>query len=468
MQKLRFIHIFNLFCLIVALIIIVSIFVLDYFFMGLTAEQIVFHVKYYQTMIGLGGNLIKDWRILFAIGLIYLIVIGYFVSRYYKSMFFSVSLLIVAFAGLEYKYKFGDYIYARLVISDFYEKNYVNPEDVEFSFPKTKKNLIILYLESIENIYGNIDLFEKNLLVDLDQYKDRRIGHYQQIIGSNWTIAGLVTTLCGVPLTVGIKENDYGKNGFLANAVCLPQILEKVGYENYWLSTAPAAFANKNKFFEKHGIPIRNVLDSGYFENNFGDKVSPLFLGFDDKYLFPELKRIIKEYEFSKKPLFLAALTVNTHFGTPLSDECKPEFFDYRDVVLCANKQVAHFINWFLNQDISKNSVLLVVGDHLAMDSDIIDRFMGGYLDKREIFNLFLADNVIFLNKERQFSGLDILPTLLDAIGAEWGQKRLGLGVSLLAEGEQNLTEKLGLKLLNDNLRQYSKEYNALSVTEMR
>ena len=52
------------------------------------------------------------------------------------------------------------------------------------------------------------------------------------------------------------------------------------------------------------------------------------------------------------------------------------------------------------------------------------------------------------------------MPTLLDALGVQWGSRRLGLGVSLLS-AEENLLEKIGLEKINHELMRYSTIYDA-------
>ena len=144
-----------------------------------------------------------------------------------------------------------------------------------------------------------------------------------------------------------------------------------------------------------------------------------------------------------------------------LPDYCEKKLNDYRDNVRCSARQIADFLEWFLKQEISQDSVLLIIGDHFSIDSAMIKRFMGNCQNRREIFNLLFSDKVILSDKNRHFSGLDILPTLLDAAGVEWGNKKLGLGVSLLTKNEENLIEKNGLSNLNRELMKYNKIYSS-------
>ena len=48
-----------------------------------------------------------------------------------------------------------DYIQSVRESSDFYEKEYVNPAKVKMTFPKEKKNLIYIFMESMESSYAD-------------------------------------------------------------------------------------------------------------------------------------------------------------------------------------------------------------------------------------------------------------------------------------------------------------------------
>ena len=61
---------------------------------------------------------------------------------------------------------------------------------------------------------------------------------------------------------------------------------------------------------------------------------------------------------------------------------------------------------------------------------------------------------------KRDFSGLDILPTLLKSLGADWQGNRLGLGTVLFSE-QKTLLEIYGHEGLNRQLSAPSERYNA-------
>ena len=55
--------------------------------------------------------------------------------------------------------------------------------------------------------------------------------------------------------------------------------------------------------------------------------------------------------------------------------------------------------------------------------------------------------------------GVDIFPTVLEGIGADIPNRRLGLGVSLYDNSQQTLIEVLGKKRLDEELYKKSGKY---------
>ena len=443
--------------LFISVILLVGNCYVDTFFGELSIEQIIFHLQYYSNenyylaVLQSGCS-----RIFFAIVSVFAVCL---VILCYKDMLFCITVFIISASIFTYKFKLVEFFSARFVFTDFYEENYINPKKEAYFFPKEKKNIILIFWESVEKTYDDENIFGHSLLGEMRHFQQKEMGHYKQIFGSQWTIAGMVTTMCSIPLRTLISENVYGQKSFLPGAYCLPQVLKKRGYRNIWLSTSSAEFAFMDNFFHGHGFRAEDIYDTQYFAKKYGKNYKEHILGGDDTFMFAELKRFITDFREDQQPFFLVVNTINTHMGLKLPDYCKKKFGDFRDQIVCSSEQMADFLMWFEKQKNAQNTVVLIIGDHLAMEAKA-NQMMAGYNDKREIFNLFFAGKGIVFDKNRQFSGLDIMPTLLDALGVQWGSRRLGLGVSLLS-AEENLLEKIGLEKLNHELMRYSTIYDA-------
>ena len=71
---------------------------------------------------------------------------------------FTISLIILSILIIIIcldKVTFFEYIHNLNTESKFIENNYVNPKDVKIKFPEKKKNLIYIYVESLESTYFN-------------------------------------------------------------------------------------------------------------------------------------------------------------------------------------------------------------------------------------------------------------------------------------------------------------------------
>lgn len=117
------------------------------------------------------------------------------------------------------KFYIIDYIKGNFQKSTFFEENYINPENVNISFNGEKKNLIYIYLESMESTYTNYDNggeFEKNYIPELTELaynnlyfsNSDKLGGADFISGSSWTIAAMISHTAGIPLK-SISNGNY-------------------------------------------------------------------------------------------------------------------------------------------------------------------------------------------------------------------------------------------------------------------
>ncbi|MGI6280010.1 MAG: hypothetical protein ACOYJS_05565, partial [Acutalibacteraceae bacterium] len=82
----------------------------------------------------------------------------------------SLACLILSASFFVVKMDIVGYAAAAMKKSDFIEKNYVNPNDVEIRFPENKRNLVFIFLESMENTYASKEeggQFADNLIPEL-------------------------------------------------------------------------------------------------------------------------------------------------------------------------------------------------------------------------------------------------------------------------------------------------------------
>ena len=431
---------------------------LNFVFDDVSFEQIVFHLKYAKDIINIELEYIAFFIFFICLGTVFLYQITKSINPKIV-LYGSVFLFFIVCLGFSIKYDFASYIRGRFDYSDFYEKNYVQPKLEDFSAKSSSKNVIILFLESMETKYADKNIWGDNLLKEQSHIQNT-MGKYYSIKGSNWTVASMTTVLCGVPLNVEIDRNQYGgkKYDFLPNLICLPDIFNQIGYKNYFIYGSFAHFGGTDTLFKSHNVDAANIYDFRdmmmFSQKKFDNK-----WGYPDSIMYRFLRKKILELKNKKEKFFIVSATINTHHPYIYSDDnCSSKYQDWRDVVSCADKQVSDFVQWFYKEGLDKNTILLIIGDHLTMDKKIAQA-MSSFSRERTLVNILIAgrENI----KQRKFSGLDIMPTVIEAADISSKSSRLGLGVSLFDGSQQTLIEKYGLDKLNEELQQNSLVYES-------
>ena len=383
----------------------------------------------------------------------------------------NIIILIVQWNNFNTKFKLTEYIQKTKTDSDFIEEKYVDPKEVSIKFPKKKRNLIYIYLESMESTYTDIEnggLQEVGLISELTDLAKENInfsntenlGGAYQVFGASWTIAAMVSQTSGIPLKIPIEQNSYtGYENFLPGVYNLGDILLENGYKNVLMIGSDAKFAGRDTYFETHGnYEIKDYYNA--IEDGIIDKEHYVFWGMEDSYLFEWAKLELEKLSNEEEPFNLTILTVNTHFPDGhLEDSCEKvvENNQYANVIYCSSKQVYDFINWVKEQDFYKDTTIVISGDHLTMaDNSIL--YKDGY--DRTIYNAFINSPIKTTNNlNRKFSNFDMFPTTLASLNVEIENNRLGLGTNLFSS-EQTLLEMYELEEFNNELTKKSKFYD--------
>ena len=356
--------------------------------------------------------------------------------------------------------------------SNFYEENYVKPQDTNIVFPKQKRNLILIFAESMEATYAvtpKHNYFGADLISGLHKLANENIsfsdneyiGGAHPIDGTQWTQAGLFAQTCGAPIQLPINDPNWfhPKEGFFPKAWCLYDILKEQGYNLTALIGSNGEFAAMDKFVETHGK--QKLLDTNFYAKRDGIKLSfEKTTKLPDKQVFEYAKEELRELSSQEKPFVFTVMTLDTHYGTYRFDDsvCERKFGPHNNienVVSCSDKQVVGFVEWLKTQDFYKNSVVVVVGDHLTMN----ERFNKD-MDRKPI-NMFINSPVAAAKtKNRIFTPFDIYPTIIESLGAKIEGHRLGLGTSLFSDLPTLTEGKMTVKDMDINVRKKSKIYD--------
>lgn len=332
--------------------------------------------------------------------------------------------------------QFSVFSYAAAYLEpDQFAQDFVAAEQVRTTAER-KRNLILIYAESLEAAYSDPALFGRDLLAPLRAQG----GHsftYRPAAGANWTTAGIVATQCGVPLRV-YAQNDVrlrgGDKAFLPGATCLGDVLQAHGYHNVFLGGAPLSFAGKGRFLRDHGY--QETWGREEWERHGAKPEDFNVWGLWDAAMFERARTTLDRLHASGQPFNLTLLTLDTHnpFGF-LSPACRRQGAgNFEGIVACSAREIAAFIAYAQKKGYLENTVVVVMGDHLALPNPVYDKLAQGG-PYRGIFNLFIAKDLPAPNRE-ELMPFDLFPTILEAVGVRVPGDRAGLGYSALGPAE--------------------------------
>ena len=361
--------------------------------------------------------------------------------------------------------------------STFIEENYVDPKDVSLTFPQTKRNVIVLYLESMEMTYADKENgggFDENFIPQLTKVSEENenfsdstttLNGAHSTSGTTWTMGGIFASTSGLPLMVSIDGNSMDtQDSFFGNATVLGDILGKEGYKQVFACGSDATFGGRKLYFTEHGN--YEIHDLNYRKET-GELPEDYYVwwGFEDEKLIEYAKEDLSELASSDQPFNYTMLTADTHFEDGyVCDLCEDLHHgnQYGNVISCSDKQVSELISWIQQQDWYENTTIVVTGDHPTMDSDFCDPVSSDY--SRRVYTAYINAQPTENNSkgERQFTTLDTFPTTLAAMGVSIEGNRLGLGTNVFS-GEKTLLEKDGMEQINTEFAKNSTFLNALA-----
>ncbi len=394
-------------------------------------------------------------------------------KRYYIVMagaiVLSVSVSALSVRGAWQDLDVGNYVADRGTYSTFIDDNYVSPSDVELTFPQEKRNLIYIFLESMETTYADTQsggAFDRNVIPELTQIAQENedfsgetadLNGGYSMPGTTWTIGAMFAQTSGLPLSVSIDGNSMDtQTSFFAGAVTLGDILESQGYSQTLLIGSDAAFGGRELYFTEHGN--YEMMDYKYaVQNGLIPEDYYVWWGYEDEKLFEFARQKVTELAAQPEPFNLTMLTVDTHFEDGYVCERCPQLYgddQYSNVMRCSSRQVSAFVQWLQQQDFYENTTIILCGDHPTMDSDYCEDIDSGYT--RKTYTAYInAAAQKETETRRDFTTFDQFPTTLAALGVQIEGNRLGLGTNLFSS-EPTLTERFGRETEERELKKNS------------
>lgn len=374
----------------------------------------------------------------------------------------------------------GDYLKDQNTESKFIEDEYVDPTDVEVVFPEQKRNLIYIFLESMETTYSDVDdggAFDENVIPELTEIAqtnedfsgaDPKLNGGYSLAGTTWTMGAMFAQTSGLPLNISISANDMDtQDSFFPGVTTLGDILSDAGYTQTLLIGSEAQFGGRKLYFQEHGN--YEMEDYSYaIENGLIPSDYKVWWGYEDQKLFEFAKEKLLQLSQGDEPFNLTMLTVDTHFEDGyVCEQCPTEYdTQYSNVMACSSRQVGEFLKWIQQQDFYENTTIVISGDHPTMDSDYCAEIdQEGNYDRRVFTAYINAAGYAQDQQERTYSTFDNFPTTLAALGVQIDGDRLGLGTNLFS-GTKTLLEEFGNSKVNAELKKKSEFIEKLSAVD--
>lgn len=446
---------------------------------NLTMDELVYHLT--APLEGTNDGMIREYLDVCAVPaiLMLLLVVILFIAwrtkkRWYVVMGASIIVPIivsgVSVHGAWNELDVGSFVDGQSTYSSFIDDNYVDPANVALTFPEQKRNLIYIFLESMEMTYAdkeNGGAFDKNVIPELTELaqenedfsgEDKELNGGYAMTGATWTMGAMFAHTSGIPLSISIDGNDMNtQEHFFAGAVTLGDILESAGYCQNLMIGSDATFGGRRLYFTEHGN--YNIYDYNYAsENGLIPPDYRVWWGYEDEKLFSFAKDKLTELSQQSTPFNFTMLTVDTHFedGYPC-ELCTDEFGDnqYANVMACSSRQVKEFVDWIQQQDFYENTTIVIAGDHPTMDKDFCEDVDDDYT--RKVYTTYINPAAeLETTEKRNYTTFDNFPTTLAALGVKIDGNRLGLGTNLFSS-TQTLTERFGIDKMESELKKKSK-----------
>ena len=488
MKKLN--NLFKYFILFLSLLLIFTCYWLNETFGLLDMDKLLFHM--FTPLNGTSSQMIKSYifkplllTIITFIMLLFIFNIKYKAQiliklKLFKSKEKEISitphltwkitfiLLIYSISFFIIKYKVINYLMANIQDSFFIEQNYIDPKNTNIVFPEKKRNLIYIFLESMEFTYSTYEeggVYYENYIPNLTKlaneetsFRNEFNGGFTSSRSTTWTASAIVGQTAGIGLYDPFGANEFGGiSAYLPGAYSLGEILEENDYKNVFFIGSDAAFAHRGEYFSQHGnYEIRDLnyaKQKGLIPEDYY-----VWWGYEDSKLFEFAKEEILELANEERPFNFTMLTTNTHHvGGLIEEDCDIKFDEHlKNAIYCSDKQIYDFVNWIKEQNFYDNTTIVLIGDHLSMEPTFFNNIDN---NKRTIYNVFINPyNKNANTTNRNYSTLDIYPAIISSIGGTIQGNKLGLGTNLFSE-EKTLYEEYGKEYVETELKYNSKYY---------
>lgn len=226
----------------------------------------------------------------------------------------------------------------------------------------TKKNIIMLVLESYSNYHSDYFSGIENFTPLIDQLARENISFTQFYANSFKTEGGLIALLMGIFPIPTVDQYFIKGRGFASTLhykeSSLPKRLNRIGYQTEFLTNGNLEFGNKQEWLNNIGVTYKEGSEHPYYNQWPRFK----FDAAEDRALYNRLISRIKAQK-PGHPYFVVVENVSTHlpFMDPKTKINSEELvFKYED------KEVYRIYQYLLKNKFFDNGILVITSDHRA------------------------------------------------------------------------------------------------------
>lgn len=396
--------------------------------------------------------------------------------RYVRAV--AMSTMLVALAGsVTYAFQvlpLGDVLRQRFVPSTYIAEHFVEATNSKVTFPQKKRNLIHIYMESIENSFYSRDMggyLDHNIMPDLAELTKRgvqfsntdRYGGPQQMYATGHSVAAMVAMWAGTPMLASGAGN--GSQMSFPDFRSIGDFLHEDGYTTDFMLGSDSRWAGLGDYYRRHGNftvhDINTFKAQGRIPSDYH-----VWWGVEDDKLYEYAKELMTKRASEDKPFYFILENADTHFPdgylSPKMTE-RPFSTQYENVIYYSQAQTVKLVEWIQSQPWAQDTTIVITGDHRSMDKNFFKTWDKDY--NRTVVNVILnpvqgTNLPSSITQNRLYGSYDFYPTILSAIGAQIDGERLGLGTNLFS-GVPTLLEKDGVARLNQEFAKRSNFYDS-------
>jgi lipoteichoic acid synthase len=305
------------------------------------------------------------------------------------------------------------------------------------------KNLIMIQVESLQSFVINEKVNGQEITPTINKLLKNSIyfpRFYAQTIEGNSSDAEFLTQTSLFPLKTGSVFFQYPQNTYHS----LPKLLNDNGYRT------TAVHADEKTFWNRHNMyPALGFEEFVSIDDFSQDEI--VGMGVGDKSMFSEWGKQLKK---SREPFYSFIVTLSNHMPYELTEDKKsitlpPKLQDnllgsYFQTVRYTDEALAEFLEELEEDDLLKNSIIVLYGDHNGIfhkDKKLLeDSWLNKKISFEEWYRKYAAVPFIIYNPEingrvidKVGGQIDVYPTVRTIMGLR-SDNNYALGTDLLTE----------------------------------